>query len=150
MKRRSNTSLDQRFRAIAERFASLTQVAYDGVLIYDSGVILDATPGAAALFGRAPRELDQCAVDELVDLRSQSVLRQHLGSILRKTCPAIAVRCDGSKLPIEMSVQASFTMNGRRVQVVALRDASGDDRESYLTDQALARRKGSSASMEQN
>jgi PAS domain S-box-containing protein len=140
MKRRPTLTFDPRFQLIAERFASLTQVAYDGVLIYHSGVILDATPGAAALFGRAPQELDQRAVADLIDSESKSTLIRHLESAVRTACPAVALRGDGSKLPIEMSVQASLTVNGRRVQVVALRDASSDDQQQYLTDLTFRRR----------
>jgi PAS domain-containing protein len=138
MKRRITSTLKAQCNAIAERFAALTQVAYDGVLIYHAGVILDATPGAAALFGRAPQELDHCAVEKLVAFECHPVLK-HLGSTVRRTCPAMAVRGDGSRLPIELSVQASLTLNGRQLQVIALRDASSDDLGFYRTDQVLAR-----------
>src|SRR3954469_8956508 len=140
MKRRPTSTFDPRFQMIAERFASLTQLAYDGVLIYDSGVVLDATPGAAALFGRAAREMDHCAVTDLVDMERCSALIRHLESAVRKACPAVALRGDGSRLLIEMSVQASLTIHGRRVQVIALRDASGDDQRQYLTDQIVRRK----------
>jgi hypothetical protein len=137
MKRRTTTPLEARFTEIAERFAALTQVAYDGVLIYHAGLILNATSGAAALFGRAPQDLTQCHVDDLVTSESGPVLLEGPGT----SRPVMALRGDGSRLPIEMSVQANLTFQGRRVQVVALRDASADDDGCYLTDREIARRR---------
>jgi PAS domain-containing protein len=112
---------------LAEQFAALSASAYDGVLVYDAGVVVDATPGAAALFGRTTRELDQCPAADLFTSESRRVLEQHLGSAVRGACLAMALHSDGTHVPIEAIVQAHLTLNGRRVQVVALRGAVCDE-----------------------
>lgn len=127
--------------ALADQFASLSAAAYDGVLIYDSGVVLKATPGAAALFGRTSNELDKCPASNLFTQESSALLMQHLGAVLRGSCPAMAVRSDGSQVPVEATVQASLTFNGRRVQVVALRNVTSEEAMEHLTDRSVARKK---------
>ena len=124
--------------SVVERFAALIQVAYDGVLLYDAGMVLNATPGAAALFGRVPDDVYHRPVLELVTEESGQTVIQRLAA--RSSCPALALREDGTHIPIEMSVQANVTLNGRPVQVVALRDASRDELFPYVTDRGIARR----------
>jgi PAS domain S-box-containing protein len=141
MKRRTISLVESLFSAIAERFAALTQVAYDGVFIYEAGKILNATRGAAALFGRDPHELHDCHVDDLVVTESRPILRQHLAAVNRTSCPAMAVRCDGTTLPIEVTVQANLTLHGRNVKVISLRDATRDEERDYLSDRSVARRR---------
>jgi hypothetical protein len=121
----------------------LSANAFDGVMIYDAGFILNATTGIAQLFQRAPFELQRCRVSELIARESRPLLLQHLRSIVRTCCPAMGVRPDGTRFPIEITVQASLIWNGRRVKVVALRDASEDEAAIHLTDRGIERKKSS-------
>jgi PAS domain S-box-containing protein len=127
--------------SLAERFAELTQAAFDGVFIYHAGYILNATPGAAAVFGVSHADLECRGVSDFVARESEPVLLQHLDSVVRGSCPAIAMRADGTTLPVEMCVQATVTVNGHRVQVVALRDTTRDEAQPHLTDRDIARSK---------
>jgi len=140
MKASNDTSLPA-LRRVAEQFARLSAAVFDGVLIYDAGIVLDATPGAAQLLGRSSRELHCCRVNDLVTTASRVKIEQQLGSLEHVRCAAIAQRADGSTLPIELSVEASVTIAGRRVQVVALRDASLDEESPHLTDRTISRKK---------
>jgi hypothetical protein len=128
-------------RRVAERFARLSSAVFNGVLIYDAGMVLNGTRGAAELLGRSERELQRCRVRELVTQASRVTIEQQLGSLERASCPAMARRADGSTVPIEFSVQASVTIAGRRVHVIALRDASRDETKPHLTDKTIARKK---------
>lgn len=112
---------------LAEKFAALSAAVYNGVFIYDSGVVVDATKGAAALFGRTRRELDRVPASELFTDETRHTLTQHLGSLVHGSCPAMALKTDGTRVPVLATVQAHLTLNGRRLQVVALRDTTSDD-----------------------
>jgi PAS domain S-box-containing protein len=144
MKTRSERTLPE-MRRVAERFAQLGSAILDGVLIYEAGVVLNATRGAAQLLGRSETEMQCRRVHELVTQNSRVAIEQQLGSLERVKCPAMALRADGSMLPVELSVEASVTIGGRRVQVVGLRDVSRDEAEPHLTDRSLGRRKSAAA-----
>lgn len=144
MKIRPDKTVAEMLR-VAERFAQLGSAVLDGVLIYEAGVVLDATRGAAQLLGRSAREMQCCCVHELITQNSRVAIEQQLGSLDRVRCPVMALRADGSMLPVELSVEASVTIGGRRVQVVGLRDASRDEAEPHLTDRSLGRKKSAAA-----
>jgi hypothetical protein len=141
MKTHGSASSPSRLNTLAEKFAKLSARNFDGVLLYDSGFVLNATTGVAQLFQRAPTELERCRVSELIARESRPMLLQHLRSVVRTSCPAMGVRADGTRFPIEVKVQAILTLNGRRVQVLALRDATGDESAHHLTDGELQRKK---------
>jgi hypothetical protein len=135
------TAVHPALRSVVERFAKLRCHSFDGFLLYDAGFVLNATTGVARLFQRTPSDLQRCRVSDLITRESRPLLLQHLRSVVRSSCPAMGVRADGSRFPLELTVQGSLIFNGRRLKVVALRDVTRDEEAAHLSDRTITRRK---------
>ena len=112
---------------LVEQIARLTGSGFDGVFIHDAGTIVNVTRDAAALFGCADDELRRRRLSDFIARESRPALLDHLCATGFGSCPAVGVRKDGTSFPVEVTVKANLTLNGRRLQVLALRDLSRDD-----------------------
>jgi len=83
-------------------------------------VVIDANRAAAELFGRAMRELNHCRISELLAEESCRTLMRQIHSRSQMPCPITVVRKDGSSVPLEISVKATLTCEGRRIEILAL------------------------------
>lgn len=93
----------------------------EGAILHDSGVVLDANRAAAALFGRAVPELNRCPISELLREQGCRVLMRQIHARSNMPCPISGVRKDGSIVPLEVTVKAALTCQGRRVEVLLVR-----------------------------
>jgi PAS domain S-box-containing protein len=96
---------------------------FEGLFIHDSGVVLDANSSAAALFGRAVKELSCCRISELIAEESCRVLMRQIHARSNEPCPITGYRKDGSNVPLEITVKAVLTCGGRRLEVLAVSQA---------------------------
>lgn len=103
-----------------EQMRRLMDATFEGVFLHDSGVVLDANRAAAALFGRAVRELNQCRISELLAEESCRVLMRQIHSRSSFPCPITAKCKDGSTVPLEVTVKATLICHGRRLEVLAI------------------------------
>ena len=103
-----------------EQTRRLMDATFEGLFIHDSGVVLDANRAAADLFGRAVTELARCRISELIAEESCRVLMRQIHSRSTIPCPVTAMRKDGTSVPLQVSVKATLTCNGRRLQVLAV------------------------------
>ena len=124
---------------LVEQLAHLTGTGFDGVFLHDSGTIVNVTRNAAALFGCADKELHRRPVSEMFAKESQPIVLQHLRTAGFDPCPATGVRKDGTNFPLEVTVKANLTVNGRRLQVLALRDLSREESADRWTDPGISR-----------
>jgi len=98
----------------------LMDATFEGAVLHDSGVVLDANRAAAELFGRAVRELNCCRISELLREESCRLLMRQIHSRRNEPCPITAVRKDGSSVPLEITVKATLTCQGRQLEVLAV------------------------------
>jgi PAS domain S-box-containing protein len=115
-----------------ERTRRLMDATFEALFIHDDGVVLDANRAAAELFGRAVKELARCRISELIAEESCRVLMRQIHSRNTGPCPVTALRKDGSSVPLEVSVKATLTCNGRRVEVLAVNQSPGARRSKCL------------------
>lgn len=121
---------------LVEQVSKLTEATVDGVFIYDAGLIIKASGKAAALFGLP--HVASCPVGDLIAEASRPALLRHLQSSHTGPCPTLGRRQDGSNFLLEITLKANLTINGRRFQVLALRDLSQKP-SHYRTDEELNR-----------
>ncbi len=107
-----------------ERFRSLSEAAFEGLMIHDRGIILNANQAFADLFGfHNPDELIGRNGFEILPLTAES--REKIKSNIERSLPGASeievVRGDGSTFPAETQGR-DIIYKGRKVRVVAMRD----------------------------
>ena len=113
-------------RESEERFRTLAEAAFEGIMIHDRGVILEMNETFARLFGyESPADL--VGVDGLALLLtpdSRALIQEQIVSGAEgKLVEVMGVRRDGSTFHGETQSR-SLEYKGRRLRVVAMRDVS--------------------------
>jgi len=103
-----------------EQTRRLMDATFEALFIHDSGVVLDANHAAARLFGRAVKELSHCRISELLAEESCRALMQQIHRRNNQPCCITGMRKNGSSVPLEITVKAVLTCNGRRLEVLAV------------------------------
>ncbi|NVM57805.1 MAG: response regulator [Desulfobacterales bacterium] len=99
------------------------EAIFDGVAIHDEGVILEANPGLADIFGYPASELMGMSVLDLVAQESRDPVKQKVSSGSEQPYELICLRKDGTTFYGEL-VAKEYTYEGRKVQLTAIRDVS--------------------------
>jgi len=107
-----------------ERFRSLSEAAFEGIMIHDQGIILNANQAFADLFSyRSPEDL--IGKDGLGALtfapESRELIRANLSSGSTEPLEIMVMRPDGSMFPAETQGR-DIAINGRKLRVIAMRD----------------------------
>jgi PAS domain S-box-containing protein len=110
--------------SVVEQTRRLMDATMEGMFIHDAGVVLNANARAADLFGRAVIELSRCRISELIAEESCRVLSRQILARDTGPCPVTGKRKDGSSVPLEVSVKAVLMCNGRKLEVIAVTEAS--------------------------
>lgn len=112
---------EQRLQESEARFRRLAEASFEGIVIHDRGIILDANERFAAMLGYEPEEL--LGQDGLAKLEPrwqrkhrEMVERGHEGPF-----ESVISRRDGSTFPAEIHAKP-VPFQGRRVRVAAVRD----------------------------
>ncbi len=96
----------------------------DGIIIHDSGLIIEANDTVSTMFGCANCDLLWTQLGDWVTEDSRSVLAENLSNDLAPPCQVTGKRKDGTEFSVEMSSKAALVFKGRRVQVTTLRALS--------------------------
>ncbi len=115
---------DLALRASEERFKRLSQAAFEGLMIHEDGVILDANPTFAALAGlESPADLIGKQGLDVVPFtpESRELVRKSLLAESDEPFEVELLRTDGSILPAETQGR-EIVYEGRRARVVGMRD----------------------------
>jgi two-component system sensor kinase FixL len=116
---------EQEARESEERFRQLSDAAFEGVAIHESGKIIDGNLAIAAMFGCSPEDLVGKTRVELVAPESRDStresLRRHTLSGDERGWETVGVRADGTTFPIEVR-DKSIPYHGRMVRVTTVRD----------------------------
>jgi PAS domain S-box-containing protein len=114
--------VDDALRQSEDRFRRLTSMAMEGVLIHDYGVILDANPSLARIFGYELSEvLGRNVLEFVPEPEQRDLVRDHMRSDVGGPYEISARRRDGSRIAVEI-IARSAPYQGRNVRVASVRD----------------------------
>lgn len=122
--------MEQELIESEERFHALAEASRDGVVIYADGVVLDANPAFAEMFGYSldevvGRRLETFLAPEFHDIFEQ--YEQELPGEHREPREIQGVRKDGTRMDLEV-VGRSRAWRGRTVKIGAFRDVTARKR----------------------
>jgi len=106
-----------------ERFRRLAEAAFEGIVITDRGVVLDANRRLAEMFGSALPELIGTPAIEFVAPPSREMVKLKMRSGHDQPYEHLAQRRDGSIFPVEVHGR-SIPFEGRLARITAIRDIS--------------------------
>jgi len=120
-----------------QRFRSLVEAAFDGVIIHADGVVLDADSKVARMLGYEPGELVGAEVLDLIAPESREMIAARIGTDEGERHEAWGLRKDGTAFPFEAcSRQAQY--RGQTVRMVAIRDLSQRKQTEAELERSLA------------
>ncbi len=103
------------------RFRTLIETTFDGIIIHENGIILDANQGAAIMFDCLLGEMIGSSFLDFVAPNSQALILHNITKNLEAPYSAVGLRKDGTTFYVEI-IGRSQVYQGREVQVTALRD----------------------------
>ncbi|AFZ18222.1 PAS domain S-box protein [Allocoleopsis franciscana] len=106
-----------------ERFRRLSEATYEGILIHEQGVIIDANQAIAKMFGYETDELIGVSGFHLLAPESRDIALKQIQAAYVEPYEVVALSKEGSKFPIEIQAKLIPYQN-RFVRVVAIRDIS--------------------------
>lgn len=115
-----------------ERYRTLLETSYEGICIIAEGIILDANPGFARMFGYQLNEMLGIPLIDLMPYEIQINLLEKIQSQKIHPSRAPVYRKDGSRFHIE-AISRMQTYLGQPAQVIAIRDIT----ERVLAEEAL-------------
>jgi PAS domain S-box-containing protein len=115
-----------------ERYRALSDSSFEGIVISQDGIILDANENVVTVTGYSLSELIGMNVVELIAAEQRLEALKHLTSDSTNAHESIAVRKDGSRLPVEIRGKI-IPYKGGTARVSTILDIS----ESRIAEQAL-------------
>ncbi len=104
-----------------QRYRTLFEAAFEGICVHEGGVLLDANPAFAKLFGYSHAEIVGISVFDLVAEESRELVRDKVISEDERPYKAIGLKKDGAIFDAEL-LGKKYAYEGRPVRVTALRD----------------------------
>ena len=119
--------LQTQLRASEKRFRQLAQATWEGIIIYDKGVLLQTNPQLCRMFGyREDELLGKQVFNVLLDRASIRAMNHPNAQETIGPFEARGMRKDGTSFPVEIRVK-SIDHKGRQVQVAAIRDVTSTE-----------------------
>lgn len=103
------------------RFRQLCEAAFEGVVVHSNGVVLDANPRFAAMFGYSAADVIGKSVMEFVSHDTKGAVRSRLSESANEPYEFEALRRDGTEIQVEARSRPS-SFQGRSARVTVLRD----------------------------
>ena len=119
-------------RESEERFRQLAEANFEGIIIHEKGIIIEANQSAAEIFGYERTEMIGMDVLELMAPGFHELVAEKNHSGATDTYESMGLRKDGSTFHEEIHVK-SMEYRGRQVCVAAIRDIT----ERKKTEEAL-------------
>lgn len=130
----AQTRAKDEFRQLAEELHEskekarlLSDVAFEGIALHESGRIVEANPAFARMFGWTPDAIVGRHAAELVDPVSLPLLAERLKNPVDGPYEILARRADGSTFLARIMAR-SVTHGGRTLRVVAVQDVGAQRR----------------------
>ena len=113
---------EEALRESEERFRSLTEASFEGLMIHAGGVILDANQAFADLFGYPLSQLiGRNGPAFMLTPESQQAVREHMHTGTPGAYEVTGIKKDGATFPAETQGR-DIQYKSRRARVVAMRD----------------------------
>lgn len=106
-----------------ERFRTLSEAAFEGILIHDDGHIIEVNQAIERMFGYQRADLPGKNVLEFVTPEFREIALEHIRTKNEHPYKAEGIRQDGSNFPIEIQAK-TMPYEGREARVVSVRDMS--------------------------
>lgn len=126
---------NQRLRESDDRFRQLSQATFEGILISENGIVLDANEQLLEMVGYHLNEIVGGRVLDLALPEYQELVRENIRSGYDKAYRVVAIRKDGQTFQVDVRGK-TIQYQGQEVRVTAVRDIT----EQLRTDEALFRR----------
>jgi PAS domain S-box-containing protein len=113
---------EQQFKESEARFRMLSEAIFEGVLVHDNRVIVEANQLAAEMLGySSPAELHGTEIEHYLTPETLAELQRRIAEGSEEIYEGMAVRRDGSVFPVEAHAKAA-EYNGQRVRIKVLKD----------------------------
>ncbi|MFN2637744.1 MAG: PAS domain S-box protein [Gemmatimonadaceae bacterium] len=113
---------EETLRESEARFRQLNEAAFEGVLIHDNGVLIEANPAIGRIFGYGREELKGKNFLDLVPIdESRKIILEHLRRGSEETYEVTGRRKDGTLITAEITGR-NTTYQGRPVRVATVLD----------------------------
>ncbi|MCS7289443.1 MAG: PAS domain S-box protein [Roseiflexus sp.] len=110
-------------RESEERFALLSSVTTEGVVISERGIIVDANAAAGTLLGYPPEQLRGMSIFEFTTPEGREKVAHALATGYDRPYEVLARRGDGTLFPAEVTGR-NIPYHGRTARVTTIRDMS--------------------------
>ena len=104
-----------------ERFRRLSEVAFEGIVIHDNGIIIDANVAFADILGYSPSELIGMNALDFATEESREKASQAISTGSEEIYVGEAVRRDGSTIQVEIQGR-NIPFEGKVIRAIAVRD----------------------------
>ena len=112
---------EEALRESEERLRDIFEAGFEGIVITENGMVIDANTQFEKMFGYEVSEAIGLSVLELTAEESRDLIRQRLRLHRDEPYEAVGLRKDGSSLHVEL-LGRDHTYQGRIVRAVAIRD----------------------------
>lgn len=129
--------IEQELRDSEIKFRSLSDAAFEGIVISAKGIILEANDTLCKFMGYHPSELCNKAATDLISPEERENVKSKMLSGFEEPYETRVLKKDGSVFPVEVHGKM-FIYKGRQVRVTAIRDLS----ERKQAEEEIKRLKG--------
>ena len=128
--------------ASEKRFQTLAEASWEGIVIHESGRLLEANAQFFAMFGYSERELlEGIFLEKILAPASQQMVHEHIANASFGSYEMTGMRKDGTTFPIETNSRA-INYLGKPARVCAVRDISErvrSEKETLVLHEKLAK-----------
>ncbi|MGE0090698.1 MAG: PAS domain S-box protein [Bacteroidales bacterium] len=103
------------------RFKILTEMTIEGIVIHDSGIIIDTNPSLQKMIGATGDYLKGRSIFEFIKSKSQEITLQRIESKATGTYEATLIRVDKTTFPAELEAK-NVIIDNKKLRVIAIRD----------------------------
>ncbi len=115
--------VEEELRISEARFRALTDASFEGIIISENGIVIEANQRAGEICGYKPQDLVGRHFSNLSAPESLEIIKSHLDSRVELPYEATVLRPDGARIPVEIQGRM-FTYKNRQVRASAIRDLS--------------------------
>lgn len=115
--------LELTLRARKEKFKTLSNSQFEGIVIHNNGKIIEVNLAATKLFGYSSEELIGNHIRMLVPEESFIIIQENIDNHYEESYEAVGLHKDGHRFPLEIQSDETIYL-GQAVRIAALRDIS--------------------------
>ena len=138
---------EEKLRDSEERFRSLSEAAFEAILVHDGGKVVDVNHALCELSGYSWHELVGRDGFELIAPENRETVYRNLLAEYSGIYEIECVRRDGGRIPVEVQAR-SFPYRGKVLQVVAVRDISERKKSERVRESLIRELEAKNAELE--